>query len=167
MTGGPEPIGADARRALERELADLRSEREAVASTLHSDGGTGDTADQADELQRATEIARLDDRISRIGERLRTAAAAGPPPADVVGVGSTVTVRFEDDTAQTLQIGEVAAPTDQRLVTADSPLGRALLGRRAGDTVDYSTPDGRLSAVVLSLEPPGDTTAGTDERPGR
>ncbi|MFF0228133.1 GreA/GreB family elongation factor [Streptomyces sp. NPDC004629] len=168
MTGGPEPIGAEARRALERELADLRSERAAVASSLHSDGGTGDTADQADELQRATDLARLDDRISRIGERLRTAAVAGPPPPGVVGVGSTVTVRFTDGTAQTLRIGEVAAPSDQRLVTADSPLGRALLGHHAGDTVDYSTPDGRHSAVVLSLEAPpaDDTAAGADEPPG-
>ncbi|MFD9243974.1 GreA/GreB family elongation factor [Streptomyces sp. NPDC059556] len=153
MTGGPEPISAVAREALERELDDLRTEREAVAVTLKDGGGdqTGDRADQADELERATELDRLDRRMDDIRGRLREADAAGAPPTDAVGVGSTVTVRFEDGTETTVQIGEVAAVLDRTMVTADSPLGGALLGRRAGDTVRYVTPEGPASAVVLSL----------------
>ncbi|WP_329285052.1 GreA/GreB family elongation factor [Streptomyces sp. NBC_00691] len=153
MTGGPEPISAVAREALERELADLRTEREAVAVTLRGGGGdqTGDRADQADELERATELDRLDRRIDDLDDRLREASAAGPPRTDAVGVGSTVTVRFEDGTESTVQIGEVAAVLDRTMVTADSPLGGALLGHRAGDTVTYVTPEGPATAVVLSL----------------
>ena len=37
------------------------------------------------------------------------------------------------------------------LVTYDSPLGKALLGRRAGETVNYETPGGAASAVVLAV----------------
>ncbi|MFE5941606.1 GreA/GreB family elongation factor [Streptomyces sp. NPDC056480] len=153
MTGGPEPISTVAREALERELDDLRTERAAVAVTLEGGGGdqTGDRADQADELERATELDRLDRRIDGIEGRLREADAAGAPPTDAVGVGSTVTVRFEDGTESTVQIGEVAAVLDRTMVTADSPLGGALLGRRAGDTVRYVTPEGPATAVVLSL----------------
>ncbi|WP_406339930.1 GreA/GreB family elongation factor [Streptomyces sp. NBC_01620] len=66
-------------------------------------------------------------------------------------MGSSVTVRFADATEATLQIGEVAEVLDPTLVTADSPLGRALLGCRAGDTISYETPEGRSTAVVLSL----------------
>ncbi|MFC9387814.1 GreA/GreB family elongation factor [Streptomyces venezuelae] len=153
MTGGPEPISAAAREALERELDELRTEREAVAATLRDGGGdeTGDRADQADELQRGTELTRLDRRIDELHGRLREAAVAGAPRADAVGVGSTVTVRFEDGTETTVQIGEVAAVLDATMVTADSPLGGALLGHRAGDTVTYVTPQGRTTAVVVSL----------------
>jgi transcription elongation GreA/GreB family factor len=111
----------------------------------------GDRADEADELQRGTELDRLDTRIAEIDGRLREAAVAGPPRTDKVGVGSTVTVRFADATETTVQIGEVAEALDRTLVTADSPLGRALLGRRAGDTISYETPEGRSTAVVLSL----------------
>lgn len=73
MTGGPEPISAAAREALERELDELRTEREAVAVTLRDGGGdeTGDRADQADELQRGTELTRLDRRIDELHGRLR------------------------------------------------------------------------------------------------
>lgn len=71
-------------------------------------------------------------------------------------MGSTVTVRFADSTEATVQIGEVAEVLDRTLVTADSPLGRALLGSRAGDTIGYETPEGRSTAVVLSLGDEGD-----------
>ncbi|ALO06560.1 putative transcription elongation factor [Streptomyces venezuelae] len=153
MTGGPEPLSAVARAAFERELADLRTERETVAVTLREGGGdqVGDRADQADELQRVTELQRLDARIAEIEGRLREGAVAGPPSTDEVGVGSSVTVRFADATETTVQIGEVAEVLDATMVTVDSPLGRALLGHRAGDTVTYDTPEGPTTAVVLSL----------------
>ncbi|MFI1714804.1 GreA/GreB family elongation factor [Streptomyces litmocidini] len=153
MTGGPEPISAVAREELERELAELRTEREAVAATLRDGGGdeVGDRADQADELQRADDLDRLDADIQQIEGRLREASVAPAPPSDAVGVGSSVTVRFEDGTESTVQIGELANALDATLVTADSPLGRALLGHGAGDTVTYETPEGRTSAVVVSL----------------
>ncbi len=152
-TGEPEPISHTALRALEQELADLRAERETVAATLrdHDADNPGDQADQADELQRATELTRLDDRMSELTTRIRQAALAGPPSADVVGVGSTVTVRFGDDSTESVQIGEIAEHLEQTAVTADSPLGRALLGRRVGDTVAYETPGGRDTATVTAL----------------
>ncbi|MGW5636090.1 GreA/GreB family elongation factor [Streptomyces sp. NPDC003832] len=152
MTSGPEPIGAEARRALKEELADARAERQTVATTLQdSSEPVGDSADQADELQRADELRRLDARIDDLALRLRQSATAGPPPSGVVGVGSTVTVRFEDGSQQVLSIGEVAESPDQNLVTADSPLGGALLGHHVGDTVGYDTPGGRENATVVSL----------------
>ncbi|MEV6116362.1 GreA/GreB family elongation factor [Streptomyces sp. NPDC052109] len=151
MTGDPEPISAAARRALEQELSDLRDERQLVAGTLRDRTDVGDQADQADQLRRADQLDRLDHRIEDITERLRRANLAGPASTDVVGVGSTVTVRFPDGSVESLQIGELAEALDQNLVTADSPLGRALLGRRPGDSVHFDTPDGPSSAVVVSI----------------
>jgi transcription elongation GreA/GreB family factor len=153
MTGVPEPLSPDARRALEKELSDLRDERRSVAVTLRGNGSEapGDSADQADELQRATEVTRLDNRIAEVTARLHDATVSPPPSTDAVGVGSTVTVRFADGTTETLHIGEIADDRDQSLVTADSPLGRGLLGRRAGDAVAYDTPRGPTSAEVVSI----------------
>ncbi|MFH8774106.1 GreA/GreB family elongation factor [Streptomyces sp. NPDC017958] len=151
MSSEPEPIGEAARQALEKELADVRGERDSVAATLRDSDTVGDLADGADELQRADEVQRLDARISEITTRLRQAADVSRPSADVVGVGSTVTVRFEDGTQDTFQIGAVADVLDSSLITADSPLGHALLGHRAGDSVSYRAPEGQLTAVVVSL----------------
>lgn len=151
MSSDPEPISDTARHALEQELADLREERKNVAVTLRDPEEVGDRADEADELQRSDELQRLDDRIGSITTRLKQASLAGSPPADRIGAGSTVTVRFGDGSVQTLQIGETAAELGRTLVTADSPLGRALLGHRPGDTVRYEAPQGPQSVVVVSL----------------
>ncbi|MFH9954229.1 GreA/GreB family elongation factor [Streptomyces roseolus] len=152
MTAGPEPLSEAARTALNRELSELRAERARVAATL---GDADEPGDQADELQRATEADRLDTRIEEIEGRLREAAAAGAPSIGTIGVGSTVGVRFGDGSESTLHIGELADADDPALVTADSPLGRALLGRAAGDSIAYATPLGRTTAVVLSVGAPG------------
>lgn len=152
MTSDPLPISAAARQALEQELADVRAERETVAATLQDpDIVAGDRGDAADQLQRSGDLARLDRRIEDITIRLRQADDAGPPPVGVVGVGSTVTVRFDDGAEQTVSIGEVTQGYDASLVTADSPLGKALMGCRPGDAVRYRTPDGEAGAVVVSL----------------
>ncbi|MFI8521280.1 GreA/GreB family elongation factor [Streptomyces sp. NPDC085481] len=153
MTDGPEPISADALRALQEELGELRAERARVAATIRDEDPVGDRADEADELQRAGDVARLEQRIDEIEGRIREASVAGPPSTDVVGVGSTVTVRFADGTESTVRLGELAEAPDLGLVTADSPLGRALLGHRAGDTVTYRTPEGTTTAAVVSLGP--------------
>ncbi|MFC1437554.1 GreA/GreB family elongation factor [Streptacidiphilus sp. N1-10] len=151
VDGEAEPISDTARRALERDLAELRAERQKVAATLGDADEAGDSADQADELQRADDLTALDDRIAELETRLRQSALAGPPRTDVVGVGSTATVRFGDDSTQAIQIGEVAEELDETLVTADSPLGRALLGHRVGETVAYATPRGQDTATVLTI----------------
>ncbi|MFF4919946.1 GreA/GreB family elongation factor [Kitasatospora sp. NPDC001261] len=154
MSGGPEPISAEGLRAVREELAQLRVERGEVAATLRGVDPVGDRADAADELQRASEVARLDRRIVELEARLREAEVAGEPSARVVGVGSTVNVRFDDGTEETVEISEIAEIAEERdltLVTFDSPLGKALLGRHAGETVNYDTPAGAASAVVLSV----------------
>ncbi|MYR43824.1 GreA/GreB family elongation factor [Streptomyces sp. SID5910] len=152
MPSEPAPISDDARHALEQERADLRTERGRVAATLRgSDDEVGDRADAADELQRADTLRKLDARIADITTRLTRAADAGPPPTDAVGVGSSVTVRYGDGSEETFEIGERAVASDRALVTADSPLGHALLGRRPGDTVTYDTPEGRTTVTVVSL----------------
>ncbi|MFF4383491.1 GreA/GreB family elongation factor [Kitasatospora sp. NPDC092039] len=151
MSGGPEPISAEGLRAVQEELAQLRAERGKVAATLRGVEPVGDRADAADELQRASEVTRLDRRITELEARLREAEVAGEPSARVVGVGSTVTVRFGDGTEETVEISELAEERDLTLVTFDSPLGKALLGRHAGETVNYETPAGAASAMVLSV----------------
>lgn len=154
MTSDFAPIDAEARYALERELADLRAQREKLAATLPGAEETGGAVDRADRLRRAMHLGPLDARIRQITARLHGAASAGPARTDVVGIGTIVTVRFADDQVQTVHIGEVAEELDPSLVTADSPFGRALIGHRAGDTVTYDTPEGRATTVVLSIHHP-------------
>ncbi|MCZ2527093.1 GreA/GreB family elongation factor [Streptomyces sp. NPDC059506] len=149
------PLTPAARRGLEDELEQLRRQRDEVARILA--GGTdspGDSVDQARTIEAMDRLAWLEDRIREVSDRLeaaRSAPAPGPAqPGDVVTVGSTVTLEYSDGTTATLRVGDIAEDLGEgNLITPDSPLGLALLGRRTGETVGYDAPEGRLSVRVL------------------
>ncbi|MFF9480153.1 GreA/GreB family elongation factor [Streptomyces sp. NPDC014733] len=155
MSEEPEPISAAERRALERDRDALRAARAADAPAPQDSGQAGDRGDAADQSERVDEATHIGVRLAEITLRLHEGERAGVPPVDAVGVGSTCTVRFPDGDRATLHLARLASDRDPTLVTADSPLGRALLGHEAGDRVEYTTPDGRETVHLLSVGEPG------------
>jgi transcription elongation factor GreA len=159
--GGFDP---DTRRRLEQELADLRDQRHDLSADLVDEQPTGDGGDQAQLLERADDVARIDDRIAELTDLLAGRDAVGSNMVDqgqqdVLPDGTRVTLRFADGTVEDLHVvlvTEEAAEQEQNSVlTVHSPLGRALAGRRVGDRVTYPTPEGETSAQVVALHPPG------------
>ncbi|HSZ29316.1 MAG TPA: GreA/GreB family elongation factor [Pseudonocardiaceae bacterium] len=153
---------AATRARLEQELARVRDERRGLATSLAGedprDPEGGDSGDQADLLEYAEDLARMDRRITEIGHLLvgsRPDAAEDPHgPED----GTVVTLRFADGTVATFRVvaitEEVPEDRQDEVLTLDSPLGRALAGRHVGDTIIYSAPDGEAHAEVVAMQPP-------------
>ena len=71
----------------------------------------------------------------------------------MVRMGSRVRVRDADGDAEFAIVPHQDADISQERVSADSPLGRALLGRRLGDEVRFRAPGGVLSVTVVAVEP--------------
>jgi transcription elongation factor GreA len=147
---------AAARERLERELAQAREQRHRLADQLGGedpdDPDRGDRGDEALQLEGLDDLARMDRRID---ELQRLLAGPGAPPG--LAEGTVVTLRFpdgEEATFRIVTIPEQAPATGQDVVTADSPLGRALVGQRAGSTVTYQGPDGELRAEVVAVQAP-------------
>ncbi|HET6502761.1 MAG TPA: GreA/GreB family elongation factor [Amycolatopsis sp.] len=146
------------RERLKQELATLRERRERLAAQIRADGRAGDEADEAYSLRLDDDLAAMDDRIAELSELL-----AGGPGAEArshgVPDGTTVTLRFAGGDVETLRV--VAVPEgipsgeEDTTVTADSPLGLALSGHGAGDTITFSAPAGQVRADILAMEPPG------------
>jgi transcription elongation factor GreA len=148
-SGRPARSGG-ARERLEQELATLRARHQVLLEAAFATDGVEDRADQAQRLERADDLARLTERIHELAELL---TRPGPATADTLPDGTEVTVRFGDGDVVTMQI--VTIPDDAvDTVTRDSPLGRALRGAAAGDTITYTGPDGPIVAEVLSIQPP-------------
>jgi len=99
----------------------------------------------------------IEARIREIEQLLRRvdvidsgAVAAGP--AGVVRLGSTVTVEI-DGVEETYTItGQVEAKPREGKISNESPVGRALLGHRAGQTVTIQTPGMAMSARIVRIE---------------
>jgi transcription elongation factor GreA len=70
-------------------------------------------------------------------------------PAGVVGLGSKVVVDFDGDEEIYTLVGPAEASPKAGLISNESPIGKALLGKRAGQTVDYALPSGVLSSVKI------------------
>lgn len=146
-------LSTGARTRLEQELEQLREQRAALAPRL-SEESLGDSADQADMLERAETAAWLDRRMHEIQELLR----GGFPGADESGLpaGTKVKLRFADGTVDTLRVVTIAeeAGEEEAALTADSPLGQAITGHRTGDTISYRTPGGETTAKIEKLTIP-------------
>jgi transcription elongation GreA/GreB family factor len=147
------------RQHLREELAVLREQRGELGEL--SDDVPGDGADAAEQLVRAEEAARIDARVTEINRLL--AGGSAVPGADLdapngLPDGSVVTLRFDDGATVTLRAAAIpeAIPDSERddSLSLDSPLGRALAGASAGDTVSYETPAGERRAEVVKIEPP-------------
>jgi transcription elongation factor GreA len=77
-----------------------------------------------------------------------------PPPDGTIGIGSYVRLRDIENgrTAEYDLVGSIEADPRDRRLSAESPVGRALLGQRAGDLVEVQAPRGRLRLRVLEVE---------------
>jgi len=143
---------------VEEELAELRSRRDQLRAELQGDADTvGDSGDAADTLQRSEDLAGIDEQINRLTWLL--AGGNADTPGQVPN-GTTVTLRFPGDEPIQMRIvnflEETPAGEEDTTLTSDSPLGLALFGRRAGETVTYSTPRGDLQVDLLAIEFPNE-----------
>jgi transcription elongation GreA/GreB family factor len=150
-------LDPDARAQLERELAALRDQRGSLG-TDRDEQGLGDRADDAENLQRLDEAALLDDRIAEITRLLATGKPHGGVSRPGLPDGTMVTLRHGDGAVETLRLvadtDTVTPGKEDSTLTLDSPLGKALVGHRAGETVSYRTPGGVRRAEIVSLRTP-------------
>lgn len=144
------------RSRVEAELADLRRRRDQMRAELRDDADTvGDRGDAADAIQRAEDLAGIDEQIARLTWLLAggNTAVEGQLPN-----GTQVTIRFPGDEPVRMRVvhflEETPAGAEDTTLTADSPLGLALVGRKAGDTVIYDTPRGELQVDLLEIDYP-------------
>jgi transcription elongation GreA/GreB family factor len=144
------------RARLESELADLRRRRDELRADLKGDQTTvGDRGDAAEALQRAEDLGGVEEQISRLTWLL---AGGSVTVEGQLPNGTAVKLRWPDGEEVTMRvvnfIEETPAGAEDTTLTADSPLGLALFGRKAGETVTYRTPRGELQVDLLAIDLP-------------
>ncbi|MCV7091513.1 GreA/GreB family elongation factor [Mycobacterium interjectum] len=147
-----------ARENLAAELDRLKQRRDRLEVEVKNDRGmVGDHGDAAEAIQRADELVVLADRINELDRRLRS----GPSPSDdseTLPGGTEVTLRFPDGEVVTMHVISIVEETpigrEAETLTARSPLGQALAGHKAGDTVTYTTPQGENQVELISVKLP-------------
>lgn len=139
---------------LSGELADLQTRRlPALTARIQEASQHGDVTDNGEYEELKEERATLEARIRDLEQTLERAEIIHRDAEDeTVGLGSKVTLRSDDGDEETwvLVSPEEANALDGTISTA-SPVGRAVLGCRAGDAPTVTTPGGSIVFTVLSV----------------
>jgi len=140
---------------LDQELDYLRTvRRQEVARRLHQALTEGDILENAELEDARNEQAFVEGRILALESMLGSAVIIEEEgPRETVGLGSRVTVVEGDGPQETYHIvGSAEADPAKGLISNESPLGQALMGRRVGEKAVVNAPDGVLVFEVVGIQ---------------
>lgn len=155
MDEKPVLISREGLRKLEEEHSDLIStRRREVAERIRHARDFGDIAENAEYIEAKNDQALVEGRILTLEAMLRNAVVIEDAERErgVVAIGASVRVTEGDEEQTYAIVGPAEADPLRGMISNESPLGRALLGHRAGDEVEWSSPIGvsRLRIVSVS-----------------
>jgi transcription elongation factor GreA len=145
-----------AHERLQAELDDLTTRgRIQIAQAIERARELGDLSENGDYHAAKDQQGHLEGRIRQLEAILENAEIVDDPTEGVVSPGSVVTILYEgddDDQAETYLVGHIEEESEYDVISPTSPLGSALVGRAAGQTVEYEAPSGTLKVRILRAE---------------
>lgn len=141
---------------LKKELQDLKTkERQEIAKRLQEAKNLGDLSENA-EYQEAKDAQSMNElRISELIELLKNAVVIEDAEGqkDMVNVGSTIEIKSQNAGLERFTIvGSEEARPQEGKISNESPLGKAFLGKKAGDEVMVKTPQGEKKFKIIKIE---------------
>lgn len=131
-------------------------ERPKMVETVAWAASNGDRSENADYQYGKKRLREIDKRLRFLSKRLENAEVVDPAtrePTDRVFFGATVTIADENGAERTLAIvGIDEAEAGRGRIAWVSPMARALIGAREGDSVTVQTPEGRREVEIVAVE---------------
>jgi transcription elongation factor GreA len=142
---------------LKQEIEELSTvKRREVAERIRVAREFGDIAENAEYDDAKNEQMLLEHRIATLEERLRDARVISKKDVakDVVSIGSKVKLRDVSarETVEYHIVGSAEANPAQNKLSNESPVGKAIIGKKKGETVEVSAPRGRLKYKILEIK---------------
>ena len=134
----------------------MGTERRSLADALREAREDGAEPENAAVAAALEQVAALEQRIGELEAMLSIARIADPPPDGVAGIGQRVRIRLAGglDPVEYHLVGALECDPERRRISVESPVGEALVGRRAGDVVDVDTPGGARTVEVVAVGDP-------------
>jgi len=144
---GHDKLSADLRR--------LKEERPQIVDAIEEARAHGDLSENAEYHAAKERQGQIEASINDIEDRLSRAQIIDPKDlsGDKIVFGATVTLMDEDDKPVTYQIvGQTEADAKLGRISYNSPLGRALIGRKVKDEIEVTVPSGDRYYLVSKIE---------------
>lgn len=149
------PMLSEGYEKLHTQLSALKAERPQIVDAIEEARAHGDLSENAEYHAAKERQGQVEASIGDIEDRLSRAQIIDPTmlSGDRIVFGATVTLIDEDEKPVRYQIvGQTEADAKAGRISYNSPLGRALIGRRAKDEVEVTVPSGDKYYVVKKIE---------------
>jgi transcription elongation factor GreA len=153
MNNKPTYISPEGLEKLQHELDELIAVvRPEVAQRIHDAKEHGDVMENAEYEDAKNEQAFVEGRIQQLEALIKSAVLIDEHHGnDHVEIGSTVTVKGPDGSQKFTIVGSTEARPTEGRISNESPVGRALLGHKKGETVTVQVPAGDLAYKIVSI----------------
>ena len=153
MNNKPAYLSKEGLEQLRKELEELVNVRRAeVAARIHEAKEHGDISENAEYEDAKNEQAFVEGRIQSLSALIKNAVVIDENHSTThVQIGSTVTVQSDDGKEKFTIVGSAEAAPAEGRISNESPVGRALLGRKKGDTIVVTVPAGDTSYKILGI----------------
>ena len=147
----------DGLKRLEEELENLKSvKRREVAERIKIAIGYGDISENSEYEDAKNEQAFIEGRIITLEKMLRNARIINNDDVDIntVSIGSKVTLQDVEfgDTVEYTIVGTAESDPSQNRISNESPVGKAILGKKKGTVVDVSVPAGIIQYKIVDIK---------------
>ena len=142
---------------IEKELEYLRTEkRSEIADRIKVALGFGDLSENSEYDEAKNAQAENEAKIAELENKVRYAKIIDEKDIDTktVQIGNTVTlydVEFDEEVEYTI-VGSTEVNLAENKISNESPIGKALLGRKKGEIVDVEAPDGIIKFKILAIK---------------
>jgi transcription elongation factor GreA len=139
---------------LQAELDDLKTRgRVDIARLIEAARALGDLSENGDYHAAKDDQGKMEARIRQLEAMLKDAEVVDGGPSDEVATGVTVRLRYVgDEDVERFLVGSIEErDAGTAVISPGSPLGQALMGKRAGARVTYEAPSGQLAVEIVSV----------------
>lgn len=151
----PHYLTPEGEEKLKAELEELKGpRREELSARLRSAIQMGDLSENADYHKAKEDQGFLEGRIQEIDAILRNSVIIEKTKSTgVVSIGSQVTIQEEGfDPEEYHLVGPTEADPRKGRISYESPIGRALMDKKVGDTAEAETPGGKIKFKIIKIE---------------
>lgn len=151
------PMTAEGKANIEKELETLKTvKRQEIIERIKVARGFGDLSENSEYESAKDEQSTNETRISLLEEQLRYSKVvdASDTAPDEVAIGKKVTFveDGEDDAESYSIVGSAESDPMAGKISNDSPIARALIGKKIGEIVDIQTPGGSFAVKITAVE---------------
>lgn len=130
----------------------LSTKRPAAIERLQKARAMGDLSENSEYSAAKDEIGIVEGRIQEIEEILKNVVIIAETKGNIVSLGSKVFVEADGEKQEFHIVGEFEADPLNGKLSQTSPIGKALLGKNAGDTVEIEIPAGKTTYKILEIQ---------------